>query len=73
MKQLVISFVMSSMLSMTVLAEQQLIDPAATASQEWRSFIEPMLPVGERLVAKMSNPDDPQCGDLKQLLEVLET
>lgn len=32
----------------------------ATASREWRSFIEPLLPIGERLVAQIVEPEDPQ-------------
>ena len=35
-------------------------DIIVTASQEWRSFVEPLLPVGERLVAQIKEPEDAQ-------------
>lgn len=40
-------------------AMSQTVSPEA-AGQEWRSYIEPLLPIGERLVAQMSGADDPQ-------------
>jgi len=35
-------------------------DAAATAAREWQAYIEPLLPLGERLVAQMSAPEDPR-------------
>ena len=59
---------MKSLLAALILAAL-LISPAthadetavsATAAQEWRSLIEPLLPLGERIAAGMSDPHDPQ-------------
>ncbi len=33
---------------------------ASTAANEWPAYIEPLLPLGERLTAKMTGADDPQ-------------
>ena len=35
-------------------------DIAAVASQEWRSYVTPLLSIGERLAPQLSNPQDPQ-------------
>ena len=35
-------------------------DINVTASQEWRSYVEPLLPIGERLVAQINGPEDAQ-------------
>jgi hypothetical protein len=35
-------------------------DDSATAAQEWRAYVEPLAPIGGRMAALMSNPDDPQ-------------
>ena len=38
-------------------------DPSAitsVAAQEWRAYVDPLAPIGERTVALMSNPEDPQ-------------
>jgi Protein of unknown function (DUF1214) len=35
-------------------------DTAAVAAQEWRTYVEPLGPVGERLLAQSPNPQDAQ-------------
>ena len=35
-------------------------DIAATIDREWKSYIEPLLPLGAKAASLMSNPDDPQ-------------
>lgn len=35
-------------------------DWRSVAAEEWRAYIEPLMPLGEELVAQMSNPQDPQ-------------
>ena len=31
-----------------------------TAAEEWHSYVEPLLPIGERLVAQINGPEDAQ-------------
>ena len=33
---------------------------ASSVAQEWRSAVEPLLPLGEKMAAKLVDPDDPQ-------------
>ncbi len=35
-------------------------DTAATIDREWRSYVEPLLPLAGKATSLMSNPDDPQ-------------
>jgi hypothetical protein len=35
-------------------------DSAAAAAQEWNSYMVPLAPLGERMAAKLTDPDDPQ-------------
>ena len=40
-------------------ADNQLADVGKVAAAEWGSYIEPLLPLGEKLVGRMQDPDDP--------------
>jgi hypothetical protein len=33
---------------------------SADAAREWRDYVEPLLPIGEKMLAKMRDPNDPQ-------------
>ena len=36
------------------------IDVDSTAAREWKSYVEPLLPIGERLIAQINEPEDAQ-------------
>lgn len=35
-------------------------DVSSIATQEWHQYIEPLLPIGERLIAQITEPEDAQ-------------
>ena len=35
-------------------------DISSIAAKEWRAFVEPRLPIGERLIPQINGPEDPQ-------------
>ena len=49
----------SALLLMPVSALAEETNHDAANSSEWRSIVEPLLPLGDRMTAQMSNPQDP--------------
>ena len=57
-KQLITALLASSFITTTAFADE-VPDGKAIAAQEWRALIEPLLPLGEKMVGMMAEPDDP--------------
>ena len=54
--KITVTLVLLLMLSNAFAAEPTDTSPT---SHEWQSLVKPMMPIGERMVPLMSNPDDP--------------
>lgn len=46
-------------LSAALIFSSAYAEDTSTAAQEWHGYVEPMMPIGERMAAKMQDPQDP--------------